>query len=357
MPLWLIFTFAYFVFVIVVVGSAGFFLHVVLPPIQMGNEAFLAAGGEVVTASAILLVVIGLLFFILSRVTARPTRKLTEAVDAFATKGERIPVVIPSLAPREVKRLSLSFINLVKNVQEARERDAQIARVKSDFISTAAHQLRTPLTGIRWALEALSRGELTEEQRALAKNATDKSHELVNIVGTLLDISAIESGKYKYTFAEVNVVDVVNEVLADFKQSAGESGVSLSLEVTEDTPRIKADGERIKWVLNNLVENAIRYTPSGGAVRVGISYSKNHVFIAVRDNGIGIPMSDRGNIFERFYRGSNAASKENEGNGLGLYIARTIATDHGGDLTFKANIEGPGTTFTLTLPVGGPING
>jgi signal transduction histidine kinase len=106
-------------------------------------------------------------------------------------------------------------------------------------------------------------------------------------------------------------------------------------------------------VLTNLVENAIRYTPSGGSVRLSLDAAPGLVRVHVRDTGIGILPKDRQNIFERFFRGGNAVAKENEGNGLGLYIARTIATDHGGDLDFAENADGPGTTFTLSLPIAG----
>jgi two-component system sensor histidine kinase BaeS len=116
-------------------------------------------------------------------------------------------------------------------------------------------------------------------------------------------------------------------------------------------PAVRADRERIKWVLSNIVENAVRYTPAGGTVQLGLALGPGIVFIHVRDTGIGIEPKDRSNIFERFYRAENAIAKENAGNGLGLYIARTIATDHGGDLNFKENTDGPGTTFTLSLPI------
>jgi signal transduction histidine kinase len=106
-------------------------------------------------------------------------------------------------------------------------------------------------------------------------------------------------------------------------------------------------------VLNNLVENAIRYTPPGGSVRVTVEIVPGRALVRVKDTGIGIAPEDKGNIFERFYRAPNAIAKENGGNGLGLYIARTVATDHGGDLNFESNGTGLGTTFVLSLPLAG----
>lgn len=224
--------------------------------------------------------------------------------------------------------------------------------MKTDFISTAAHQFRTPLTGIRWALEALEKEPLTEEQLALVTSAVGKSRDLVGIVGTLLDISSIESGKYRYQFAPTNMAELVSEVTRDFGTMAAARQVSVFFAGgEEEIPAARTDRERIKWVLNNLVENAIRYTPAQGTVRVTLSSGSGRVFTEVKDTGIGIPASDRANIFERFYRAGNAVQKENAGSGLGLYIARTIAKDHGGELSFRANNDGPGTTFALSLPV------
>ncbi len=209
--------------------------------------------------------------------------------------------------------------------------------MKSDFISTAAHQLRTPLTGIRWALEALNKQDITEDQRALVASATDKSRQLVAIVGTLLDISSIESGKYKYEFAPVNLVSLAESVTHDMAPMAAERQVTLIFVRGEvRVPDVRADKERIKWIVNNLVENAVRYTPSGGSIRVSAETVGSQVFLRVHDTGIGINNADKSGIFERFYRGENARAKENEGNGLGLYISRQILDVHGGRIPTTA---------------------
>lgn len=295
---------------------------------------------------------LAVVFLAVGHFIARPIRHITQAMTAFAESG-----VAPSLsevgwAPKEVQTLVSTFAGFAGSVEEVHKHDVEISRVKSDFISTAAHQLRTPLTGIRWALEALALEPLTENQKALVASATEKSHQLVAVVGTLLDISSIESGKYKYTFTTTNLDELVAEVAHDFEPLAVKSGVSLIFQKTgEVAALVRADRERIRWVLNNLIENAIRYTPKGGAVNLSTTASGDRGYVRVRDTGIGIDVKDRNNIFERFYRAPNAIAKENAGNGLGLYIARTIATDHGGDLNFEENKNGPGTTFTLTIPL------
>lgn len=293
-------------------------------------------------------------FYFNTHLIVRPLKKIITAMDAFTTNGDRVPMSDIGAAPQEIRLLASVFDSFAERVEIAHAHDVEVSRVKSDFISTAAHQLRTPLTGIRWALEALEKEPLNEIQQSLVKSAVDKSRDLVTVVGTLLDISSIESGKYKYTFAPVSVQSLVAEITKDFMPLAAEHKVTLQYQIGEGTlPNARADRERIKWVLNNLIENAIRYTPSGGSVTVSVAAAPGRVQVRVHDTGIGIEPKDRGNIFERFYRAGNAIIKENKGSGLGLYIARTIATDHGGDLNFMPNTDSTGTTFVLSLPIAG----
>lgn len=292
------------------------------------------------------------IFFSFAAFIAKPLKRLARALDAYAASGERIAIPGIAEAPKEIRSLAAAFDALINRVDESGKRDAEVSRVKSDFISTAAHQLRTPLTGIRWAHEALLKENLTENQRILVQSAVDKSKDLVAIVGTMLDISAIESGKYKYDFKPTDIRAVIDESVNGFAPLAASAKVSLFFARDNGgaLPFVRADRERIKWVLDNLIDNAINYTPEGGTVRVSVEAAEHRIFVKVKDSGIGIPPESRSNIFERFYRAGNAISKRQSGSGLGLYIARTVATDHGGDLSFAANMEGPGTTFTLSLP-------
>ena len=181
-----------------------------------------------------------------------PLKQLLKVMSAFTADGTRLPLPKLSGTASEIRALPESF-NGLQIRTEAHKKDSEISRVKSDFISTAAHQLRTPLTGIRWALEALQNQNLTEEQKALVKNAVDKSHDLVAIVGTLLDISSIESGKYKYTFELCDLDELLIPDCQDFPRSLRKITCS-SFYAKESTPlpKVNVDKERIKWVLNNL---------------------------------------------------------------------------------------------------------
>ncbi len=334
---------------------SGLFLQDQLAPLVTdleANQALMQAIYDTSVASLILvLALIVLVFFAVGYFIARPIRRITDAMRSFAESGQA-PSVNLGWSPIEVRALTTTFMSFTGRVDEVHKHDMEVSRVKSDFISTAAHQLRTPLTGIRWALEALQREELNEGQKLLLASAVEKSHQLVAVVGTLLDISSIESGKYKYDMKRTTLDDMVAEVTRDFEPQAVAAGVALLFEKSGAASAVvNADRERIRWVLNNLIENAIRYTPAQGSVRVTTEIAAGRAYVRVRDTGIGIPDTDRSNIFTRFYRASNAVTKQNGGNGLGLYIARTIATDHGGDLNFEGNGGGLGTTFTLSLPL------
>ncbi|MES2931423.1 MAG: HAMP domain-containing sensor histidine kinase [Patescibacteria group bacterium] len=340
------------------IGVAALFLEDTIGPLLVGIEENQALATLVLETSLtsffLVILLVSLLFYALGKYIALPIRMVTNAMQSFAKTGEKPGPLTLGWAPREVRSLAEEFTKFTQSVDEVHKHDTEISRVKSDFISTAAHQLRTPLTGIRWALEALQMEQLTESQKSLVASAVEKSHQLVAVVGTLLDISSIESGKYKYDLKHTELDQIVGDVTRDFEPLAVTSSVSLLFEKSgKESAKVSVDRERIRWVLNNLIENAIRYTPAGGSVRVTTELAPGRAYVKVRDTGIGIAQEDKGNIFERFYRAPNAIVKENGGNGLGLYIARTIATDHGGDLNFETNQGGPGTTFTLSLPLAG----
>ena len=292
-----------------------------------------------------------LFFFAVNALIVRPLKDICRAMVLFADDGTHTSLPKYTLSPAEIRNFAHIWSSFAVRVEEAHIKDTEMSRVKSDFISTAAHQLRTPLTGIRWALEALEKENITDSQRVLVKSAVDKSHDLVAIVGTLLDITSIESGKYKYDYSMQDIESLITEVATDFLPLAEQGKVALLYTPVGNLPKVRIDRERMKWVLNNLIENAIRYTPAGGSVQISNVAVSDRVIVQVRDTGIGIKDEDRNNIFERFYRAGNAVAKDNQGNGLGLYIARTIVQDHKGELSFESNKEGPGTTFTLALPL------
>ena len=347
---------AVFALTCVVIAVSIFFLQGQILPVIADPESYRALMRAITMMSAGSFVVSALmlsaLFYLVGKYVALPLQRMTVVIEEFAQTQERQQSLELGWVPAEVRSLARSFDSLTERVSEVHAHDVEVSRMKSDFISTAAHQLRTPLTGIRWALEALQMEPLPENQKALVAGALEKNRQLVATVGTLLDITSIESGKHTYDMKRTPLDALVDKVVRDFALQAEKANISLLFRKSGmGTAIVTVDRERIRWVLNNLVENAIRYTPAGGSVLVTTEAVGNLAYVRVRDTGIGIPESDRANIFQRFYRAQNAVSKENAGNGLGLYIARTVATDHGGDLNFAPNENGVGTTFTLSLPI------
>ncbi|MBU2158696.1 HAMP domain-containing histidine kinase, partial [Patescibacteria group bacterium] len=209
-----------FLLTIGAISVIGLFLRTQLSPLVTNLETSTSLQMAVLQISAVsLLVSIVLLLFVfwaVGRYIADPVRKITNIMEAFTASGTLSEVPPSKGMPKELKKFSTEFAAFAQKVEEAHTHDVEISRVKSDFISTAAHQLRTPLTGIRWALEALELEPLTEEQKALVASAREKSHQLVSVVGTLLDISSIESGKYKYDLKPSDLNELVDEVARDF---------------------------------------------------------------------------------------------------------------------------------------------
>ncbi len=230
-------------------------------------------------------------------------------------------------------------------------REKFVERLKTEFVSLSAHQLRTPLSGIKWALAmALEEPKLDEKSRKdLIKKAFLANERLIRIVNDLLDVTRIEEGRYIYKLTSVDFVKIVKEVLELYSQKAKEKNIDLKVFLPEIEVNVEADAEKIKIAVQNLVENAIFYTPSGKEVEIGLKTKEKELEFYVRDQGIGIPKSERSRVFTKFYRSAKAMRMETEGSGLGLFITKNIIEAHGGKIWFESE-EGKGSTFYFTLP-------
>ena len=228
---------------------------------------------------------------------------------------------------------------------------AQLSQLRADFVSLVSHELRSPMAAVIGAARTLQDRwrMLTAEQReSFLALIGDETARLAELVGDVLDTSRIEAGTFSYRFEEVDLGRVVDDaietaVLAQQEVSVVASGHGA-------LPAIRGDRNRLRQVLGNLIENAVKYSPEGGEVRVSAAAANGEVRIAVRDAGPGIPRDHQVRIFEKFGR-VDVPGASKPGTGLGLFIARSIAEAHGGSLDVSSGAE-PGSTFTLTLPVG-----
>ena len=244
------------------------------------------------------------------------------------------------------------LLGFVKVVQD-HTRETELIRSKSDFVSVAAHQLRTPLTAINWTLEGLSKNQaLTEEDRSLAKNGLQATANLLKTVNDLLDTAEIEGGRFGYNYEEIDLVKFAEEVLTNAQMVAKEYGLQVFFDKGGfNELKLLADKNKLGMALSNLVDNAMKYNSKGGSVTVRLKQmpQQPYVQVSVQDTGIGVLPADIDRLFTKFYRAPNARKVKADGTGLGLYIVRNIIRQHGGEVGVESTL-GRGTTFFFTLP-------
>jgi two-component system phosphate regulon sensor histidine kinase PhoR len=249
-------------------------------------------------------------------------------------------------ATRDVAGRTTGLTITLHDVTQERE----IAQMKSDFVSFATHQLRTPLSGIKWMLElAMQETDVPETAGSYMKDALGASQRLIQLVNDLLDISRLESGRLKTTPQLVDLVELTRTVLDDLKLQLDEKAHRLRLAACADTLDVFADPQLLRQVVLNLASNAIKYSPSGGEIAVRLTRQLDAVRWQIQDTGIGIPKESQRHLFEKFYRADNVASLETDGTGLGLYLVRLIVEQLGGQVGCESE-EGRGATFYFTVP-------
>jgi signal transduction histidine kinase len=242
----------------------------------------------------------------------------------------------------------IGFIKVIRD----RSRELALARSKNEFIAVAAHQMRTPLTGIRWALDALKSGALSEDQKSILSQTSSSVEKLLKLIDALFNVAKIEEGKFGYVMEKSDLYELVKAVLESLAQAAESRGVRLALyPAAEPLPKILMDKSKLSLAFQNIIENGIIYNVKNGEVRVKIEKlsGRPYVQIIIQDTGIGIPDKEIKRLFTKFFRGETAIKTDTEGSGLGLYIARNIVMRHGGEIAARS-VEKRGTTFTILLP-------
>jgi len=223
---------------------------------------------------------------------------------------------------------------------------------KSEFVSVAAHQLRTPLSGNKWILHMLAKGEigtLTVEQKSFIMKAYESNERMITLVNDLLNAERIDSNETEYKMVPVQIFDLIENILLELKPKIEKGNLKIIKE-KGGVPPVSADGEKMRLVFQNLLENAVKYTMSGGAISISGEAEDGFVKVRIADTGIGIPVEQQGNIFKRFYRATNAVKIQTDGSGLGLFLVKTVVERHGGAVWFEST-EGKGTVFFVKLPI------
>ncbi|MDK2899347.1 MAG: two-component system, OmpR family, sensor histidine kinase VicK [Patescibacteria group bacterium] len=243
------------------------------------------------------------------------------------------------------------FVATEENISTLREVD----KAKTEFVSIASHQLRTPLSVIKWYVEMLLSGDVgvvSEKQAQYLHEVYASSEHMVELVNSLLDVSRLELGTLKLVRESVNVIDIVNDVIKEQMINIEKKKIKLSFNSDKNVPALHADPKLVRMVIQNLLSNAIKYTPDNGKVHIGYSFhGKDDILFKISDNGYGIPKSQQSRIFTKFFRADNIRSKITEGTGLGLYIIKLIIDNYGGKVWFESK-ENKGTTFYMLIPIG-----
>lgn len=227
-------------------------------------------------------------------------------------------------------------------------REGEIDEMKSDFISVASHEMRTPMTSIKGSIELLLggyAGELPPESTELLGICLTAVDRLVRLINDLLDISKIESGKMELHLARLNVSDCVRKSMRSLRSLAEVNNVSIDAEQDDPLPEVMADRDRLEQVITNLLSNALKYSPPEKAVRIHVGAVDNLVRVAVRDEGPGIPPDQLNKVFDRFHQLSGAK----KGSGLGLTIARALVEQHHGRIWVESEL-GRGASFYFEIP-------
>ena len=231
-------------------------------------------------------------------------------------------------------------------------KELEIARLKSDFVSVVSHEFRSPLTSVRQLGEMLMRGRVPSEERRQQyyELITRESDRLARLMESVLDFSRMEEGRKQYRFEPLDTTAWLRALAQDFQAEVAAQGVSIEAGVPEELPVLVADREALTSAVQNLLDNAVKYSPGCKTVWLEAEPSDSSLIIRVRDRGVGIAEQDRKHIFEKFYRGGSETSRRVKGVGLGLSLVKQIAAAHRGSVQVESR-PGQGSTFTILVPV------
>jgi heavy metal sensor kinase len=280
--------------------------------------------------------------YLLMRRALRPVDEITQSAERITSRNlnERLP------APQtgdELERLSVALNRMIARLDESFQ---HIHRFSAD----ASHELRTPLTILRGELEAAAQQPLiTPELRETLGSALEETERLSRIVESLMAISRLDAGEARVELEHFDLAELTSSATEQMRLLAEDKDIALRCDA-ERLVRVEGDPARLKQVIVNLVDNAIKYTPAGGLVGVKVSATNGRAVLEVNDNGVGIPAEAAPHIFERFYRVDKARSRQMGGSGLGLSIVKAIVTAHGGQVKVES-VEGGGSRFFVELPI------
>jgi signal transduction histidine kinase len=230
---------------------------------------------------------------------------------------------------------------------------AEANQMKAEFISITTHQLRTPLSSLKWSLNLLMDGKLCEvdkRQKEYLDIMQISNERMIKLVNDLLDVSRIEQGRFEMQPQKLSLVDMLQSLVLETSPIAQSKKLLLNVEKENVVSQAWADPDKLRMVAQNLLDNAIKYSEENGKINIKISQKGKFLKCEVRDSGVGIPTNQQAQIFQKFFRSENAKKYQTEGTGLGLFIAKAFTEATGGKIGFESK-ENQGSTFWFTVPI------
>ncbi|MBU4370192.1 PAS domain S-box protein, partial [Patescibacteria group bacterium] len=280
--------------------------------------------------------------------------KMTNHTVLITKNGKEIPVACSAAAIKDEKGIVVGAVGAFRDITKERE----VEKIKSEFVSLASHQLRTPVTIIKWGAETLLKSlgdKLKKKDREQVDRIYRGSNRMIELVNDLLNVSRLEGGRLVFKRDEIQFEELIDKVVEEYKPYLEKKNVKVSVTKPEELmPKISIDLEKIRQVVIILLDNAIKYSPEGSEIKIKFEQRGKELFYSNADQGVGIPKGQQEKIFSRFFRADNVSQKP--GTGLGLYLAKGLIEAHGGKIWFSSeggsgeSEENKGTTFFFTLP-------
>lgn len=255
----------------------------------------------------------------------------------------------PQLIALIVLTLSGTLFIFAYIINVSFEKLAEASRIRTEFVRIVSHQLRSPVTNLSWAIDSLMAGDLgriAESQLEYFKILKENSTRMKELIKDLLITSRIEEGALPIKKEKVSLIEVIKSLVSEFQPFARASNVEIGFSFDENLPKILTDPQQIKVAVENLLDNAIRYSQRKGEIKIRLERKGDDIYFEIKDSGVGIPQEDQKYIFQKFFR---SKSKEKGGTGLGLFITKSIIEKLGGKIWFESE-EDKGTIFYFTLP-------
>lgn len=282
---------------------------------------------------------------------SKQQRIFTSDLEVLAKGTRKFPVALTA-APIFLGTDLVGAVEVFRDISHEKE----VSRMKTEFISLASHQLKTPLTAIKWFAEMLLAGDagnLSDQQREFSLNIEQSTNRMIDLVNSLLNVSRIESGRIIIDPQLTNLQKLIGEVISELQSKLAEKKLNLVLNINDNLPEISVDPKLIRQVYSNLLTNAVKYTKVEGKIVVSVAIKDEEIVSQVSDNGYGIPLYQQEKLFTKFFRADNVLKVEPEGTGLGLYLIKAIVESSGGKIGFESKGEGKGSSFWFSLPIMG----